>query len=211
MSELNGNHPEQSQKEMGELSNHHSDRTQPVPIPEKPQYDVKIVEQFVLKYAGFWTRFWAYLIDMIVLWSIGRLLVYPIFRLAGWEIATDVWYAPITIITAVIFYLYFVLMTKFFGQTVGKMILGIKVVSLNGKSLSWSTVLFREWVGRIISSAFLILYFLYFLVAFTPKKQGVHDFIADTTVVHESSYMKQMKKIFKKRESLSELQEPNAF
>lgn len=207
MSELNGNQPERPQTEMDELS----ERLQTVTIPEKPQYDVKLVEQYTLKYAGFWTRFWAYLIDMIVLWSIGRLLVYPIFRLAGWDVTTDVWYAPIIIITAVIFYAYFVLMTKFFGQTVGKMILGIKVVSLKGESLSWTTVLFREWVGRIISSAFLFLYLLYSLVAFTPKKQGVHDFIADTTVVHEYAYMKQMKKIFKKRESLSELQEPNAF
>ena len=91
------------------------------------------------------------------------------------------------------------------------MILGIKVVSLKGDSLNWSTIIFREWIGRFFSTALPFLIFLYGLVAFTPKKQGVHDFIADTTVVHEGTYMKKMKKIFKKRESLSELQEPNAF
>ncbi len=31
-------------------------------------------------YAGFWMRFWAYLLDLIVVGSLDRLLVKPIFR-----------------------------------------------------------------------------------------------------------------------------------
>ncbi|MET1176292.1 RDD family protein, partial [Paenibacillus amylolyticus] len=27
-------------------------------------------------------------------------------------------------------------------------------------------------------------------IAFTPKKQGIHDLIADTTVIHEALYRK---------------------
>lgn len=210
MTEMNGNQPEQSPMEENEVKEVQIAQ-QELKVQEKPQYDVKIVEEFALKYAGFWTRFWAYLIDLIVLGSISRLLVYPIFRLVGGDIGANEWYAPITIITSVFFFAYFVLMTRFFGQTVGKMIVGIKVVPVKGQSLNWSTVIFRELVGRFFSTALPFLIVLYFLVGFTPKKQGVHDFIADTTVVHEGSYMKNSKKIFKKRESLSELQEPNAF
>ena len=33
------------------------------------------------KYAGFWMRFWAYLLDIVVISSINRIIVYPIFRL----------------------------------------------------------------------------------------------------------------------------------
>lgn len=210
MTEMNGNQPEQSPMEENEVKEVQIAQ-QELKVQEKTQYDVKIVDEFALKYAGFWTRFWAYLIDLIVLGSISRLLVYPIFRLVGGDIGANEWYAPITIITSVFFFAYFVLMTRFFGQTVGKMIVGIKVVPVKGQSLNWSTVIFRELVGRFFSTALPFLIVLYFLVGFTPKKQGVHDFIADTTVVHEGSYMKNSKKIFKKRESLSELQEPNAF
>lgn len=175
---------------------------------EHPKYSVEVIEQFELKYAGFWTRFWAYLIDVIVLSSISRIIVYPIFRLAGWELSSNDWYAPIAMITAIIFYAYFVLMTKFFNQTVGKMVMGIKVVPLKGEKLTWSAVLFREWIGRFIIST--LWFFLYAVVAFTPKKQGLHDFIVDTTVVHDATFEKRTQKIYRKRESMSELQEPNA-
>ena len=60
-------------------------------------------------------------------------------------------FAPISIASAVIFYLYFVLMTKFLRQTLGKMVFGLKVVDLKKNGLSWGTVLFREWIGRFIS------------------------------------------------------------
>jgi len=211
MNEFNGNQPERQQSEVDEGTAVPMETSALETTTTKPPVDIKVVEQYTLKHAGFWTRLWAYILDLVVLWSISRLLVYPIFRLAGWDLTGDLWYAPIAIISAVLFYAYFVLMTRFFGQTVGKMILGIKVVSLKGDQLTWSTILFREWVGRFISTAFPFLYVLYGLVAFTPKKQGVHDFIADTTVIHEGTYSRQLKKIFKKRESLSELQEPNPF
>ena len=93
-------------------------------------------------------------------------------------------FAPAAIITAIVFYGYFVLMTKYFGQTLGKMVFGLRVVSLNDEKLNWSTILFREWIGRFISGTILILYIV---VGFLPKKQGIHDLFADTTVVHVRS------------------------
>ena len=33
-------------------------------------------------YAGFWMRFWAYLLDLAVIASLNNLLIYPIFHLA---------------------------------------------------------------------------------------------------------------------------------
>jgi uncharacterized RDD family membrane protein YckC len=92
-------------------------------------------------------------------------------------------FAPIAIVTAIIFYGYFVLMTKIFGQTIGKMVFGLKVVTLDGKPLSWSTILFREWIGRFISVTIIIGYII---VAFLPKKQGIHDLFVDTTVIHKT-------------------------
>ncbi|KAB2334229.1 RDD family protein [Bacillus mesophilum] len=135
-----------------------------------------------VRFAGFWMRFWAYLADIVVIGSIDRLLINPLFRLLDLPLYETGLFSMMTIATALTFYLYFVLMTKFFGQTLGKMIFGLKVVQLNGEKLSWNTVLFREWIGRFISGYIIVLYVI---VAFLPKKQGLHDLFVDTTVVHE--------------------------
>lgn len=139
-------------------------------------------QEWPLHYAGFWMRFWAYLLDLIVIGSLDRLLVKPIFRAFGISLTEFNMFAPISIVTALVFYLYFVLMTRFFNQTLGKMVFGIKVIDLNrpGK-LSWGTILFREWIGRFISGTILVGYLL---VGFLPKKQGLHDLFTDTTVIH---------------------------
>ncbi|MDF1508729.1 RDD family protein [Robertmurraya sp. DFI.2.37] len=135
-----------------------------------------------VRYAGFWMRFWAYLIDLLVIGSINRILIYPVFRSLDLSLHDSSMFAPISILTAITFYAYFVLMTKFLGQTLGKMIFGLKVVDLNGKKLSWGAILFREWIGRFISTT---VWISYAVVAFLPKKQGLHDLFADTSVVHE--------------------------
>jgi len=164
--------------------------------------------QYEQKAAGFWIRFWAYTVDILILASIGMLLIKPIFRLFSLDLNNPEWYAPFTLVTAGIFYAYFVLMTKLCSQTVGKIIFGIRVISKDGGKLKWSTVIFREWIGRLIS--IIPLNIPYLVVAFTPKKQGVHDFIADTLVVHESVYdLKE--KVTYENATAKELHEPNVF
>jgi uncharacterized RDD family membrane protein YckC len=133
-------------------------------------------------YAGFWMRFWAYLLDLIVIGSINRMILHPVFRALDVSLVEDGIISPMGVTTAVVFYLYFVLMTKFYGQTLGKMVFGLRVVELDGNKLSWGTVIFREWIGRYISATLMILYVV---VAFTKKKQGLHDLFADTTVIYE--------------------------
>ncbi|MBM4762565.1 RDD family protein [Bacillus sp. B15-48] len=134
------------------------------------------------RYAGFWMRFWAYLMDLLVIGSINNLFIYPVFRTLGISIVDSGMFSPIAIATAISFYLYFVLMTKFLGQTLGKMVFGIKVIHLNGEKLSWGTVLYREWIGRFISTT---IWITYVIVAFLPRKQGLHDLFAETSVIHE--------------------------
>jgi uncharacterized RDD family membrane protein YckC len=139
------------------------------------------IQNWPVRYAGFWMRFWAYLLDLIVVGSIERLLINPLFRLLDLSLSEFNVFAPISIASAVIFYLYFVLMTKYFNQTLGKMVFGLKVVNLNSDKLTWGTILFREWIGRFISATVIIGYII---VAFLPKKQGLHDIFTDTTVIH---------------------------
>jgi uncharacterized RDD family membrane protein YckC len=138
---------------------------------------------------GFWIRFWAYLIDLLVIGSINRILIYPLFEFLGLNSNQSLIFSPITIVTTVIFFAYFVLMTKYLHQTLGKMIFGIKVVAIKKESLNWGTVLFRELVGRYISKT---IWIGYVIVAFTPKKQGLHDIFADTQVIHEKLFLKKI-------------------
>jgi uncharacterized RDD family membrane protein YckC len=135
-------------------------------------------------FAGFWMRFWAYLLDLLVISSVNQLLIYPIFRIFDFPLGKDSMFAPLAVLTAITMYVYFVLMTKFFRQTLGKMVFGLKVIDIElTGNLSWSTVLFREVVGKFISKTIFFIGFL--VVAFSPKNQGVHDMFADTSVIME--------------------------
>jgi hypothetical protein len=69
------------------------------------------------------------------------------------------------------------------GQTSGKSLLGIKVVSIDGSSLDWRKGILR-YVGYILSGIPLCLGFLWSI--WDPDKQAWHDKIAGTCVVRAS-------------------------
>lgn len=138
------------------------------------------------RFAGFWMRLWAFLLDSIIIWSIGGIVIFPIFRMLNIPISQSFMFSPATIATTILWFSYFILMTKYFKQTLGKMVFGLRVVDLKDDELSWKTVLFREGIGRYIAGVYAPLTFVVYLVAaFTNKKQGIHDLFADTSVVHE--------------------------
>lgn len=136
-------------------------------------------------YAGFWMRFWAYLADLVIVFSINGILLIPFrFMNDGGGIDLGFWTLA-GIIGVIVIYLYFLLMTKYFGQTLGKMIFGLRVVREDAEPLMWSDLVFREVVGRFIHRVFLITGLLYLFVAFSPEKQGLHDMIGNTRVVFD--------------------------
>ncbi|SUK13209.1 RDD family protein [Staphylococcus agnetis] len=140
-------------------------------------------------YAGFGRRFLSYIIDLLILWSVFNIVLNPILVFTGAdEFKLWISYFSLThILNALLYFLYFVLMTKYFQQTLGKMILGIKVYRKDLKKPLWSDVIFREWIGRIISN--ILLGLPYLAVLFTPKHIGVHDYFADTVVI-KNKYLK---------------------
>ncbi|WLR50222.1 RDD family protein [Bacillus tianshenii] len=151
-------------------------------VDDKPSYQKPVLDVW---YAGFWMRLWAFIVDLIVVGSLHRLLVYPVFHLTETPVDQSFMFAPAAIATTIIGFVYFVLMTKFFQQTVGKMVFGLKVVNLEGQRPSWATVIFREVVGKFISKT---LFFVgYLAAAVSGRKQAWHDKIADTYVIHDRS------------------------
>jgi uncharacterized RDD family membrane protein YckC len=136
-------------------------------------------------YAGFWMRLWAFLLDLIAVFSLNMVFVSPFVNFTNLNGVSLGPFSFETFLGAVVFFMYFAIMTKLYGQTIGKMVMGLRVVSANTDELNWSQIVFREGVGRFLHQAFFLLYVIYVMVAFTEKKQGLHDVIADTFVVHD--------------------------
>jgi uncharacterized RDD family membrane protein YckC len=75
---------------------------------------------------------------------------------------------------------YYVVAWKNSGTTIAKFIFGQKVISSDGKDLTWGKAV-RRYIGYIVSLVALSIGFLW--IAFDGKRQGWHDKIAGTYVV----------------------------
>jgi uncharacterized RDD family membrane protein YckC len=79
------------------------------------------------------------------------------------------------------FMLYFILFWSLTGQTPGMALLGLRVMTLEGKRLSiWRGIL--RMIGYILSTIPLYLGFLWVLV--DDRRQGWHDKLAGTCVIY---------------------------
>lgn len=123
-------------------------------------------------YAGFWRRFAAYLLDGIIL----SIVLVPL----SLAFPTDQ-QATFSPVTTGIAWLYFALMESSARQaTLGKMALGIIVTDMEGNRIGFGRATGR-YFAKILSG--LILFIGYIMVAFTAKKQALHDIIVNTLVV----------------------------
>ena len=147
--------------------------------------DKKVFEErdFAYAYSSFGLRFLAYMIDMMVIsaiFSIGKFIfpIDPEAKVLGLVLA-DVIYT----IVSLAYFTILSLITR--GQSLGKIITGLRVVSVGGGNLSTSQILIREIAGRYIQNKFI---FLYALALVTPKKQSFIDLFTDTSVVKEDAF-----------------------
>ncbi|NMA74118.1 MAG: RDD family protein [Bacteroidales bacterium] len=134
-------------------------------------------------FAGFWMRFFAYIVDLIMIKSIGRIIIHPIFVIFRIP-QVDSIFSAYSLAQMILFLSYFILMTKWTqGQTIGKMIFGLRVVSFTEEKLSWTTVMIREGFGRFILHKIPLLYLV---LIFTERNQQVVDLLTDTSVITEN-------------------------
>jgi uncharacterized RDD family membrane protein YckC len=138
----------------------------------------------VNEYAGLWERFLAYVIDCLVLIAIGFIMGFTIGLLFPNLILTtpEEELEPIfNVIGFIISWIYFAAMESSNWQaTFGKRALGLKVTSYDFKKISFGHSSVR-FFSKIIS--ILILFIGYIMIAFTEKKQGLHDMLAKTLVI----------------------------
>jgi uncharacterized RDD family membrane protein YckC len=168
------------------------------PLQHLPQTTTAALED----YAGFWKRVAAYVIDAILLYVVFR-IVGTLFGFTAVEEAAQatmkqemlngmsfmqawqhnqatLW--PYNLTTTILAWLYFALCESSAWQaTVGKLALGIRVTDLHGARIS-----FLRAVGRYAAKflSVIIVFVGFLMVAFTRRKQGLHDMVANTLVLN---------------------------
>jgi uncharacterized RDD family membrane protein YckC len=159
------------------------------------------------KYFTFWPRFWAGLLDLLVLFPVTLLDHWFWRRHASTEVRV-VWLLFVGLSTP----LYRILLHGFLGQTVGKRILGIRVLDVAGSPLRMRQAMLREspWLAftawalalglprvlhglgpspvplaELIRPAWIMVaFFVVELVTMlgNAKRRALHDFLAGSVV-----------------------------
>ncbi len=151
-------------------------------------------------YAGFISRVFAFVIDLALVtvavlaitWMLAGLVaalrlqivldnlsnIFPglgqvIYGLAG--------LLSIGVLTALVYFLYQVFFWVLTGSTLGKALMGLRVVRINGERIHPLRAIAR-YIGYIISIIPLGLGFLWIL--FDDRRQGWHDKLAGTCVIY---------------------------
>ena len=158
------------------------------PTTYAPATGAAVVFPATAQYAGFWRRLAAGLIDVLlvgVAWFAVAFIFGFIYGLVVGEEPDDPALNVLTLMawaaTAILVWPYYALMESSSTQaTLGKMALGIRVTDAQGRRVSFGRATGR-YFSKIISG--IILYIGYIMIAFTAKKQGLHDIIADCLVV----------------------------
>ncbi|MBH5323241.1 RDD family protein [Erythrobacter sp. JGD-13] len=145
---------------------------------------------FLMEYAGFWIRVGAYIIDSIVV-SIGAGLIGGIVGgvigagvattggdIGAMESSLNLTGGFIGLVIGIAYYAG--LESSSWQATLGKKAVGIIVTDTNGNRISFLNAIGR-YFAKILSA--IILLIGYIMVAFTEKKQGLHDMLASTLVV----------------------------
>lgn len=166
-------------------------------------------EQFVMRrYAGFFTRMAAFVIDNFILVGFGATLFYVIAIMGyidfnalqevmnNFTNYTDFFdkltkvsgVGPFFSIMAGIQAIYFIVFTALYSATPGKMMLRIHVETREGHKIGWIGSVARYLCSLFTQFTIPSVYGLgYLIVLVDPKRRALHDWIARTSVVFDEA------------------------
>jgi uncharacterized RDD family membrane protein YckC/Tfp pilus assembly major pilin PilA len=154
------------------------------PVPSAAPGPVSQASGEVPRYAGFWRRAVAVVIDGLVQSGLSIAVVLTLVVAASSSSAAldeDTWGGLYYLASWIVGWLYYALMHSSSWQaTLGKRALGIKVTTLGGERIGFGRATGR-FFATIVSA--LLLGIGYLMAAFTARKQALHDMIAGTLVV----------------------------
>jgi uncharacterized RDD family membrane protein YckC len=129
-------------------------------------------------YAGFWIRLVAQIIDGAIIGFATKLIFGDAITTVKDGMVTmsfNNWNTLIPILYSILFWIWI-------AATPGKFILGLRIVDANGKNITPLGAILR-YLGYIVSGIVIGIGFLW--IGFDKKKQGWHDKIAKTYVIHK--------------------------
>jgi uncharacterized RDD family membrane protein YckC len=142
-----------------------------------------------VRWGGFFRRFFAFVIDLIVLAVLGTIMVLLSYigykvGLAGYGRAVT-WrnVAPLLVFATwggiALATLYFVVFHGLEGKTIGKWMMGVRVVGADQGAIGYRQALLR-WAAEVVFAP-LLLGFLW--VLWSREKKAWHDYVARTWVI----------------------------
>ena len=155
-------------------------------VPVKIKKAVQVVVNFDAERlkAPFLLRCGAILIDYILLIAIpvsslllGRYFDYDGAKLLNSEISNTGW-----LITVLIALTDFVFLPLIIGQSIGKMLTGLRVVKLDGNPATLKNLCLRHLIGYPLT--LLTLGIGFFLSVFSSRGHALYDFIGGTVVIY---------------------------
>lgn len=155
----------------------------------KPTFMQKLAEGVPIKtgelrYAGFWLRFAAKMVDGIIV-SLPLMAVMIFVVLSTAQTNPEIGQLFILLCQLgfyVIYALYNIFFVGRFGATPGKMVCKIKVVTAQGEKVSYGRATGR-FFAEVLSG--MICYLGYLIAAFDQEKRSLHDHICNTRVVYK--------------------------
>lgn len=126
------------------------------------------------RYAGFWIRFAAEILDLLII-GLPALLISVLL----------IFFVRIEILYYLVFILVIILSIYLdgkFGGTPGKLILGLRIVNSEGKYIGIPTASLR-YIGKILS--YTIIGIGHLFIVWEPKKQALHDKVANSYVIRK--------------------------
>jgi len=178
--------------------------TPPAPDVYAPPPPPPLSASAAFHYAGFWQRFGAWFIDLIVLMIPSMIVMYLFGGMDAYQHLMQQMQAGSDMSAAfreyydatkgsqiaslAITFVYYVLFeASKFQATPGKLALRLRVTDLNGQRVTIGRAAARN-VVRISGLVFgLIPIICYLAIAWTQRKQGLHDLIASTLVLNGSA------------------------
>lgn len=130
-----------------------------------------------VKYSGFWRRFAALSVEVSCYNMLYGIVIYA----ANIDVLTLNFGVTFWIISLLVGFFYYTLMTHKYGGTLGKLFVGLRIRKKDGAN----DISYLRSVVRYLSYfiSMIVLGIGFFIQPFTKNKQALHDLIADTVVI----------------------------
>ncbi|MBP3039679.1 RDD family protein [Bacillaceae bacterium Marseille-Q3522] len=136
------------------------------------------------KYAGFWIRVAAMLVELFML-VILYLIPSGLLTLTGDPLLNTAVRSVVLMVLSTGYAFYAIMMpASKYQATLGKYIFGLKIVDESGIKLTPQQSAIR-YFSQILSG--ITLFIGYIMIAFTKEKRGLHDLLAKTYVVKKAA------------------------